>query len=235
MRKRVAWALSALSVIALVAPTLSSESVGASVTTTTRAAALLYRGSHGAAVTTLQRRLAALGYWVGPATGVFNDATQQAVFAVQKVAGVSRDGVVGPITAAALVRGVRPVARSHAGYVVEINLRTNVLELVRDGRVLSVLNVSSGGGYRYESEGSVGVAVTPTGKFRLFRQVNGLDVSPLGELWRPKYFTGGYAIHGAASVPPYPVSHGCVRVSIEAMDWLWASKRLPLGTAVWVY
>ena len=81
----------------------------------------------------------------------------------------------------------------------------------------------------------MGVATTPTGTFRLFRQVNGLDVSPLGELWRPKYFTGGYAIHGAASVPPYPVSHGCVRVSIEAMDWLWASNRLPLGTVVRIY
>ena len=228
-------AVAALSVLALSAPVLSPGMVGASVTTTTRAPALLYRGSRGAAVTILQRRLAGLGYWVGPVTGVFNDATQQAVFAVQKAAGVSSDGVVGPITAAALARGVRPAARSHSGYVIEINLRTNLMLLVRDGRVLTTLNVSSGGGYRYESEGSVGVAVTPTGKFRLLRQVNGLDVSPLGELWRPKYFTGGYAIHGAASVPPYPVSHGCVRVSIEAMDWLWASNRLPLGTAVWVY
>lgn len=228
--------LSALAVLSVTVPALTSgAATSTSTTTTTRAPALLFRGSHGPAVATLQRRLAGLGYWVGPATGVFNDATQQAVFAVQKAAGIARDGVVGPITSAALARGVRPSARSHAGYVVEINLRTNLVMLVRDGRVLITLNASSGGGYRYESDGVVGVAVTPTGKFRLFRQVNGLDVSPLGELWRPKYFTGGYAIHGAASVPPYPVSHGCVRVSVEAMDWLWASNRLPLGTAVWVY
>ncbi len=231
-------ALAAIVALTLVGPALASDAATTTstpTTTTTRAPALLFRGSHGSAVTALQRRLAALGYWVGPVTGVFNDATQQAVFAVQKAAGISRDGVVGPITSAALARGVRPSARSHAGYVVEINVRTNLVLLVRDGRVSITLNASSGGGYRYESGGTVSVAVTPTGKFRLFRQVNGLDVSPLGELWRPKYFTSGYAIHGAASVPPYPVSHGCVRVSVEAMDWLWASNRLPLGTAVWVY
>ena len=220
--------------------TVSEPAAGASTTTstsvtTTSHAPMLSRGSHGAPVVALQRRLSALGYWVGTVTGEFSDATQQAVFAMQKAAGIARDGVVGPITAAALARGVRPSARSHAGYVVEINLRTNLLELVRGGRVLTILNVSSGGGYRYVSGTTVGVATTPTGTFHLFRQVNGLDVSPLGELWRPKYFTGGYAIHGAASVPPYPVSHGCVRVSIEAMDWLWASNRLPLGTAVRVY
>ena len=228
--------LSVLLSLSLTAPALPAQATTTStqVATTTHAP-MLSRGSHGALVVALQRRLSALGYWVGPVTGEFSDATQQAVFAMQKAAGIARDGVVGPITSAALARGVRPSARSHAGYVVEINLRTNLLQLVRGGRVLTILNVSSGGGYRYVSGTTVGVATTPTGTFHLFRQVNGLDVSPLGELWRPKYFTGGYAIHGAASVPPYPVSHGCVRVSVEAMDWLWASNRLPLGTAVWVY
>ena len=28
------------------------------------------------------------------------------------------------------------------------------------------------------------------------------------------YFTGGYAIHGYASVPPFAASHGCVRTPI---------------------
>ena len=34
------------------------------------------------------------------------------------------------------------------------------------------------------------------------------------------YFTGGYAIHGNPSVPPYPASHGCVRVP------MWVAPRL---------
>ena len=33
------------------------------------------------------------------------------------------------------------------------------------------------------------VAVTPVGHFNILRQVDGLDISHLGELWRPKYFT----------------------------------------------
>ncbi|MGC1210903.1 MAG: L,D-transpeptidase [Micromonospora sp.] len=43
-----------------------------------------------------------------------------------------------------------------------------------------------------------------------------------GEVSRPKYFEEqGIAIHGYTSVPPYPASHGCVRVTLPAMDWLW--------------
>ena len=47
------------------------------------------------------------------------------------------------------------------------------------------------------------------------------------------YFTGGYAIHGNPSVPPYPASHGCVRVP------MWVAPRLyetnPYGETVYVY
>lgn len=60
-------------------------------------------------------------------------------------------------------------------------------------------------------------------------------MSALGELWRPKFFNSGFAIHGDSYVPPVPVSHGCVRVGNEAIDWIWAQNLAPLGTAVWVY
>lgn len=232
-RRTLRFALAAaLSLVPLVAAAPFASAATSRVAST---APLLRLGSRGPLVVTLQRRLSTLGYWVGPASGVYSDATQQAVFAVQKVASLARDGVVGPRTAAALARGVRPGVRSRTGYVVEIDLRRNVILLVRSGRLLTTLNTSTGGGYLYDSGGVTSRAVTPTGHFRVFRQVNGLDVSPLGELWRPMYFTGGYAIHGSASVPPYPASHGCVRVSNEAMNWLWATHRLAIGTAVWVY
>jgi lipoprotein-anchoring transpeptidase ErfK/SrfK len=54
-------------------------------------------------------------------------------------------------------------------------------------------------------------------------------------LYRPKYFTGGVAVHGFPDVPPYAASHGCVRVTNAAMDWLWATGRTPIGRPVWVY
>jgi hypothetical protein len=36
-------------------------------------------------------------------------------------------------------------------------------------------------------------------------------------------------------VPPYPASHGCARVSITAMNYLWTTGKIPLKTKVWVY
>ena len=72
--------------------------------------------------------------------------------------------------------------------------------------------------------------------FTVIRQVDGPDHGPLGMLWRPKYFTWtGIAVHGYTSVPPYPASHGCARVSNDAMNWIWANNIMPIGTTVWVY
>ena len=98
-----------------------------------------------------------------------------------------------------------------------------------------MLNTSTGGGYTYTQDGVTSVAITPVGHFQIYRQVNGLVVDSLGQLWRPKFFDAGFAIHGDTSVPPYPVSHGCVRVSNAAIDWIWANNIAPIGTSVWVY
>ena len=196
---------------------------------------MLERGDSGPAVAALQGRLGRLGYWLGVADGNFGLTTQQAVYALQKAAGLTADGVYGPKTAAALDKGVLPRARSASGHVIEINLTLDLLMIVNDGKIAAVLNTSTGGGYTYTSDGVTAVARTPTGQFRIFRSVDGMDVSPLGELWRPRYFYGGYAIHGSDSVPPYPVSHGCVRLSYPAIDWIWAAGQAPIGTGVSVY
>ena len=71
--------------------------------------------------------------------------------------------------------------------------------------------------------------------FRVFRRVNGWDRSPLGTLYRPQYFNGGIAVHGYTSVPSTPASHGCVRVSLPAMDNLWGVGGIQVGTSVLVY
>ena len=47
------------------------------------------------------------------------------------------------------------------------------------------------------------------------------------------YFYGGYAIHGNPSVPPYPASHGCIRVPNFMIDRLYDTE--PYGEAVVVY
>lgn len=196
---------------------------------------LLRLGSQGAAVRRLQMRLQALDYWLGRPDGTFSDATQQAVYAIQKAAGLRADGVVGRRTRAALALGIVPPARSRSGHVVEIDLARDLLLIVDDGVVTTTLNTSTGGGYVYVVDGVTGVAHTPTGRFRIYSQIDGLRISRLGVLWRPKYFYQGYAIHGSPSVPPFPASHGCVRLSNAAIDWIWAAGLMPIGTAVWVY
>lgn len=195
----------------------------------------LKAGVKGARVVALQRRLTDLGYWNGKADGTFGGQTQQAVYALQKAAGLTRDGVVGPKTQKALDKGVRPKARSTSGRVIEINLRRQLLMLVDDGTISQVFNTSTGSMERYEQNGATFLADTPSGKFRVSRQIDGWRHAPLGLLWRPKYFNGGIAVHGANSVPPYPASHGCARLSISAMNWLWSNDKIPINTRVWVY
>ena len=105
-------------------------------------------------------------------------------------------------TAAALARATRPPPRSTEGDLMEIDRGRQVLFIVRDGRVLWAFNTSTG---------RLGRA-TPLGRFTISRQIDGIRVSHLGRLYRPKYFHLGYAVHGYTFVPPYPASAGCVRV-----------------------
>ena len=62
-----------------------------------------------------------------------------------------------------------------------------------------------------------------------------IDEGDLGKIYRPKYFHGGIAIHGMTSVPNYPASHGCVRLSTQAMDFIWDNDLIPMRSVVWVH
>ncbi|MYM20832.1 L,D-transpeptidase family protein [Brevibacterium sp. 5221] len=183
-------------------------------------------GSKGAHVKAAQKRLLALGYFLPKADGKYGPSTRQAIWAIQKAAGIKRSGNVNAATWKALDRGVRPHAKSKKGYVVEVNKKRQLLMLVKNGRVVKTFNTSTGrAGWR-----------TPSGHYRFIRQINGVRHSRLGYLYRPKYFKGGYAVHGEYfDVPNYAASHGCVRVSNPAMNWLWGKGRMPLKTKIWLY
>lgn len=195
---------------------------------------MLRLGDHGAKVLQLQQRLSALGYWLGDPDGAFGDSTLHAVVALQKVAGLDRDGVVGPVTERALAAGAQPAPLTHAGVALEVHLGDQVVLVVSGGRLVATLDASTGSGTTYVVDGRSHLAVTPEGHYSVTRRVDGWDRSPLGLLWRPAYFNNGIAIHGFTSVPAYPASHGCVRVTIAAMNWLWANGRADIGTPVLV-
>jgi peptidoglycan hydrolase-like protein with peptidoglycan-binding domain len=193
-----------------------------SVTATVRP--VLRMGSRGTAVTALQQLLTALHYDVGPIDGDFGSQTYHGVVAFQKVNNLIRDGIVGPVTWAALDRPLVPRPKHwHSGYSVEVNITKQVVYLARQGAVVRILDSSTG----------KASTPTPTGSFSVYRRIDGWRQSSLGWLWRPNYFYRGFAVHGSTSVPTYPASHGCVRVTIQAMNRLWPLLRI--GTPVHLY
>ena len=219
------------------APTTEPPSTKAPTTTTRpkpAAPAQLRSGAEGPRVVALQRRLHELGYQVQEADGEFGPETHHSVVAFQKVNRLGRDGVVGPITRKALERPRVPKPRStKAGFHVEADLTLQVVYMVRDGRITEILDASSASGQTYTVDGDVRLAVTPQGSFVIQRKIDAWRRSKLGLLYRPAYFIGGYALHGAYSVPPFPASHGCIRITSTAMD-CWYAK-LPVGTPMLVY
>lgn len=99
-----------------------------------------------------------------------------------------------------------------------------LLIVVRGGRTLA-FNTSTGtSGWR-----------TPPGRFTVQREIDGVREAPLGDLYRPRYFNAGIAVHGSQSIPGRAASHGCARVHDRGMDLLWADALMPIGAPVWVY
>ena len=191
--------------------------------------------SPGPGLAALQQRLQDLGYWDGGPTGTMNDATEQAIWAFQKYENQPLSGTLDASEFAQLATAARPQASVRTGNAIEVNTGPDLLFIVQNGYTAWVFNTSTGGGYRYRSDGVTSVAVTPDGTFNTQYGIDGWHTSPLGLMWRPRFFVGGYALHGDTVVPPTPVSHGCVRVSIEAMDFIWTDNLDPVGEKVYVH
>jgi len=183
----------------------------------------LTRGVEGAEVLRLQERLVQLHYDPGTADGRYGEGTALAVMAFQKVSGLRRTGVADPATLEALAAATDPASLVPTGAPtrVEVDMARQVLFVWVDGQLVKILPVSTGNGKRYCENGNCGVAVTPLGEFRAERRIPGVHRAPLGVLYNPVYFHKGFAIHGSPSIPPYPASHGCVRVPIHSSRWIY--------------
>jgi lipoprotein-anchoring transpeptidase ErfK/SrfK len=198
--------------------------VGERIRVALRAPTIAY-GYRGLFVTTMLDRLRELGYAAPSPRTVFDSDVQQAVYAFQKAQRLERTGVADTAFWRRLARpaAIAPRYRFPASHI-EIDKTRQILMVVRNGRAVLVSPVSTAGIAGY---------YTPVGRFAIGRKVPGYDPSPLGVLYKPMYFYGGYAIHGNPSVPPYPASHGCVRVPNFVADQLYESE--PYGEAVFVY
>jgi len=180
--------------------------------------ARLELGSRGAGVAYLQTRLRALRYALRSVNGVFGSDTYDAVIAFEKATGLPRTGLVDRRAWGALARAVVPAPRLLNGTHIEVDKDRQLLFAVRAGRVERIVHVSTGA-----------TGNTPVGHWHVYRKVPGWD----WVLWYPMYFLRGFAVHGYPSVPPFPASHGCVRIPMWLAPSLYASYGY--GTLVMIY
>jgi Putative peptidoglycan binding domain/L,D-transpeptidase catalytic domain len=175
----------------------------------------LARGATGPSVRELERRLAELHYAVA-VDGSFGDDDVEAVYAFQKVEGLARTGTVDAAFWSRLEHARTPRAR-YGGDHVEVDKTRQVLFVVRDAQVRLVVAVSTGA-----------TGNTP-GIWHVYRKVQGFD----WVLYYPSYFLRGFAVHGYPDVPPYPASHGCVRIPMWIAQTVYAE--IAYGSTVYIY
>lgn len=181
-----------------------------------------------------QQRLIELGYWIGEADGKWGEASRHGLIAFQKVERRKRTGRLTIDELLALRTAARPAPRERGFVHVEIDLPRQVLFMVdAEGTVSKILPVSTGNGKLFTIEGETDKAVTPLGRFRVYRKLEGWRKSPLGLLYYPSYIVGGIAIHGNPSVPAQPASHGCIRIPMFAAEEF--SVMTAIGTQVIVH
>ncbi|WP_405151821.1 L,D-transpeptidase family protein [Sphaerisporangium sp. NBC_01403] len=198
-------------------------------------------GAKGVAVKELQGRLRELGYMPGKIDSKYGGTTQSAVWAFQKVQGLTPTSTINSRTWRALEAPRAPQVLVPSGKPdrVEVNLTKQVAVLYRAGQVKLITHISSGSGIPYcetatwqgKTQRFCGDARTPTGDFKTTWRRSGWHKSYLGQLYNPIFFNGGIALHGALSVPLAPASHGCVRLPMHV------AQVLPslLGTGVPVH
>jgi hypothetical protein len=181
----------------------------------------IHSGSHGISVKVYQNKLGSLGYVV-PHNGKFDSATGRAFMAFRKVTGMSRTFSAGKAVASKLAKGKGAFHLRYpkAGRHVEVSIKKQVMVFSDNGKVQRIYHVSTG------------KPSTPTvrGTFHVYMKDPGTNAKGMV---KSNYFTGGYAIHGYAEVPPYNASHGCVRVPVPnaASIYGWVN----IGTRVDVY
>jgi peptidoglycan hydrolase-like protein with peptidoglycan-binding domain len=174
-------------------------------------------GDSGPVVQAYQQRLKALHFDPGAVDGVFGEDTAYAVTAVEKLYNLDRDGRIGPMVKLALEHFKFTPSRPTAeGDRVEINLDTQVLTVFKHWQPILITTTSTGSGEHF-CGGTDGCqyAITPAGKFHFDYLHEGWQSGKLGKMYNPFYFNGGIAVHGLASVPAYPASHGCARIPMD--------------------
>lgn len=205
-------------------PSKEDTKTAASTESTITPQRTLRLGLQGEDVKRLQERLISLGYSPGAADGHYNRHTRHAVIAFQKVNGLSRDGVAGPKTLQAL-ENPKGISAKYGGSHIEVSKAYQILLVVKDGKVVRIISTSTG--RRGHSTPTITSAVDWKAGYLYESKKYG------GTMVWSSFFYGGIAVHGFSSAPPFPASHGCVRVPIPDSKYVY--DNMPIGSMVYVY
>jgi lipoprotein-anchoring transpeptidase ErfK/SrfK len=172
-------------------------------------------------IATAQQALKDLGYPTGTVDGVDGPKTRRALCAWRRLEGrtVSR----GPLTSKELqaLGNTTRLPKAAAGRGVTVDKTCQTVYFRNDGRWRKVLAASTG------KDG----ALPKRGDYRIQRTRAGWHTSTLypsktPNMYNTLYFSGAIAIHGSNSVPTYPASAGCVRVTPKGADYLFARMKV---------
>ncbi len=182
----------------------------------------------GEDVRELQSGLAQLGVYQGPLSGSFDRRTMEAVIAFQRQAGITPDGVVGPVTWHALADDFPVPVVEGSGQVPE-----GAKEIVIDVARRQLMVYIDGKEYqRYPVAVGRGSTPTPIGEFRIVQKSMNWG-GGFGTRWLGLNVPWGiYGIHGTNK--PWSIgtqaSAGCIRMFNRHVEQLY--RIIPEGTLV---
>lgn len=183
-------------------------------------------------VVEVQRNLRRLGIYVA-VDGVEGPRTRQGLCAARRLLRyrpASRDRIRWKDVRALRRAKALPRPRNGKNYL-SVDKTCQMMYQARWGKWARIVKVSTGKrGHR-----------TPNGSYRITWRWPGWHNSSQypsdsgnGNMYHSMYFkSGGYAIHGSRSVPYYPASHGCVRITVGAANKIYPT--VPNGTRLYIY
>jgi|GEM_PF-4674897 len=183
----------------------------------------LKRGSRGLRVRGLVTQLRRLGFFTPGITNYYSYKVADAVLAFQKTYGLRRDFVFNSDDWSKLdrARKVTPRYRSPRLHI-EISKRKQTLTVVKNGSPYRIIHVSTGA-----------TGNTPVGAHYIRWKAYSAPTPYGGLLYWDMEFYPSFAIHAYPIVPPWPASHGCVRVPRWIAPTLY--RMTYVGERVYVY
>jgi len=194
-----------------------------------------------------QRILTKFAIPTGPIDGVWGAQTAQGMCTFRQLAGLSTTR--GGITSSDLstlrnynswysgLGSIPAPARNGRSTYLLANETCQTMVYVRGGAYVKVLRISTGRAGYPTPNGNYWLGATypgwscstafPEGCYYHSAGANAwyttkyVKYSKYGNMYNKRSFSGAYMLHGSGSVPTYPASHGCIRVSVANSDWLY--------------